>query len=335
MNRNGDPVRISTLDEPGVTLEEMARDIRAGLSTVPKDLSMYPKYLYDAEGSRIFEEITDTPEYYQTDAEFSILRENSAEIVSRTGCKTLVELGSGSSSKTRALLDALLDVPGPVRYEPLDVSESALKESGELLAVKYPELDIQGYVGDFDKSLHNLLERGDTESGGRLIIFLGGTIGNFSPEGREEFLRTLGESMESGDHLLIGVDLVKDRKTLEAAYDDAAGATARFNKNLLNVLNHRLGANFDPDLFAHRATYDESHQRVEMWLDSLDIQEISLPALDLDVRFEKGEGMRTEISNKFTLQSANRMFDEASLQLLDLYTDENNLFGLALAASRS
>lgn len=140
--------------------------------------------------------------------------------------------------------------------------------------------------------------------------------------------------MKSGDHLLVGVDLVKDRETLEAAYDDAAGATARFNKNLLNVLNHQLGANFDPDLFAHRATYDESHQRVEMWLDSLDVQEISLPTLELDVRFEKGEGMRTEISNKFTLQSATRMFDQAALQLLDLYTDENDLFGLALVTSR-
>ncbi len=330
--RNG-PVKISALDEPGVTLKEMARDVRAGLSTTPKDLSAWPKYFYDAEGSRLFEEITGQPEYYQTGAEFSILCGRSREIVSRTGCRTLVELGSGSSSKTRALLDALVEVHGPARYAPLDVSESALRESGEQLATEYPRLEIRGYVGDFDKSLPSLLKH-TAGADGRLVIFLGGTIGNFSPEKRREFLRTLQRGLDTGEHLLIGVDLVKDRVTLEAAYDDAAGVTARFNKNLLNVLNYRLEANFDPDLFAHRATYDENHQRIEMWLDSLDEQEVNIPALERDVYFEKGEGMRTEISAKFTPESTARMFDEANLELLDLYTDERDLFGLALAAPR-
>lgn len=332
MDHDGKPARISTLDEPGVILEEMVRDVRAGLSTEPKDLSMYPKYLYDDEGSRIFEEITNVPEYYQTGAELSILQGNAASIVSRTGCSTLVELGSGSSSKTRTLLAALLDAPGPARYEPLDVSESALKESGEQLAVEYPDLDIQGYVGDFDKSLPTLLESADHGSGGRLIAFLGGTIGNFSPEGRREFLRTLQESMSGEDRILIGLDLVKDRAVLEAAYDDAAGVTARFNKNLLNVLNYRLGANFDPDLFDHRATYDETNQRIEMWLDSRKEQEISLRMLEMDVHLERNEGIRTEISNKFTPESAASTLDEAAFQMLQLYTDERDLFGLALAA---
>ena len=333
MNSENKPLKISTLDEPGVAFEEMARDVRSGLSSEPKDLSAWPKYFYDAEGSRIFEEITGTPEYYQTGAESSILREKSIEIISRAGCQTLIELGSGSSSKTRALLDALVSVYGAARYAPLDVSESTLRESGEQLVSEYPGLQIQGYVGDFDKSLRSLLEN-EADSGGRLVIFLGGTIGNFAPEKRWEFLKTLWHGLDSGDHLLIGVDLVKDRETLEAAYDDAAGVTARFNKNLLNVLNYRLEANFDPDLFEHRATYNAAHQRIEMWLVSLDEQEVSIPALDLDVSFERGEGVRTEISAKFTLESAARMFEEADMELLDLYTDDRSLFGLALTAPR-
>lgn len=338
MSRKSSRIQISTLDEPGVTLEEMIRDVRAGLSLDPKDLSASPKYLYDAEGSRIFEEITDTPEYYQTDAEFSILRERSDEIVSRTGCRTLIELGSGSSSKTRALLDALVDSGGPARYAPLDVSQSAIEDSGEHLASRYPDLNIRGYIGDFDKSLRSLLEsaeRGEEGVGNRLIVLLGGTIGNFSPESRQTFLGTLRQSMGQGDHLLIGVDLVKRRETLEAAYDDSAGVTARFNKNLLKVLNSSLDADFDQDLFAHRATYDETHQRVEMWLDALADQEINLPAAEMKVRFEKDEGMRTELSSKFTRESAARMFEDTDLHMLDLYTDPDEMFGLTLAAPRS
>lgn len=333
MNRKNASVRISTLDEPGVALEEMLRDVRTGLSSEPKDLSPWPKYFYDAEGSRIFEEITETPEYYQTSAEFSILRERSSEIISRTGCRTLIELGSGSAGKTRALLDALVEADGPARYAPLDVSESALRESGEQLVAEYPNLEVHGYIGDFDRSLASLLNNG-ADSTGRLVLFLGGTIGNFFPEKRREFLQTLRNGLDSGDHLLVGVDLVKDRATLEAAYDDAAGVTARFNKNLLNVLNYRLEANFDPDLFDHHAAYDYVHQRIEMWLYSLDAQEVSIPTLNLDVRFERDEGMRTEISAKFTRESATRMFDEANMELLDLYTDDQELFGLALAAPR-
>lgn len=333
MNPKNQPVSISTLDEPGVEFKEMVRDVRAGLSSRPKDLSAWPKYFYDTEGSRIFEEITETPEYYQTSAEFSILRERAGEITSRTRCHTLVELGSGSSSKTRALLDALVDSRNPARYVPFDVSESALKESGEQLVKEYPNLEIHGYVGDFDKSLTGLLKN-EAGSGGRLVLFLGGTIGNFAPEKRRDFLQTLRDGLDDGDYLMVGMDLVKDRETLEAAYDDATGVTARFNKNLLAVLNSQLDANFDPDLFEHRATYDETHQRIEMWLDSLYEQQINIPALGEDVDFEKGEGMRTEISAKFTPESATRVFREVDMELLDLYTDAQNLFSLALAAPR-
>ena len=337
MNREPGTVSITPLDEGGPAVDQIPREVRSGLLASPKDLSPWPKYFYDAEGSRLFEQITELPEYYQTRAELSILKEKSGEIVETTGCQELVELGSGSASKTRALLDALFDsrdekADGLTRYVPLDVSESALRESGERLTVEYPELEIRGYIGDFDTSLGKLLGGPESAngSGGRLVIFLGGTIGNFTPEKRRSFLRNISAGLAAGEHVLIGVDLVKDRNTLEAAYDDSAGVTARFNKNMLNVLNDRLGANFDPNLFDHRAVYNEEEQRIEMWLDSRMDQKVPIPTLDLDARFTAGEGMRTEISTKFTLDSASKMLEEADLELLDLYTDRRKLFGLAL-----
>ena len=307
----------------------MARDVRAGLSAEPKDLSPWPKYFYDAEGSRLFEEITAQPEYYQTGAELSILKQRSASIVSRTGCRELVELGSGSASKTRALIDAMLDAPdgnGAARYVPLDVSESALRESGERLLGEYPDLEVRGFVGDFDLSLGRLLGR--PSDLGRLVAFLGGTIGNFAPQKRREFLDTVRAGLREGDHVLIGMDLVKDPDVIEAAYNDAAGVTARFNKNMLKVINDRLGADLDPDLFSHRAFYDPGKERVEMWLDSGVDQTIQIS--DFEVSFDRSEGVRTEISAKFTPGSATRMFEEAGLELLELYTDERDLFALAL-----
>lgn len=330
MGRVNGTIRISILDEPEVGLDRMVQDVREGISSTPKDLSRWPKYFYDAEGSKLFEEIMELPEYYQTRTEYAILEDRAGEIIARTGARELIELGSGSASKTRALIEAMLDTGKPARYVPLDFSESALVESGERLLAEYPELEIRGYVGDFDKSLRSLLSGSENHDGERLVIFLGGTIGNFLPDERREFLSEIKNGLNAGDHVLIGVDLVKDPKILEAAYDDASGTTARFNKNMLNVFNTRLGANFDPDLFTYRATYEARAQRIEMWLDSNQKQEINVPALDNEVRFEEGEGMRTEISTKFTLDSTARMFDESSLKLLELYTDENNLFGLAL-----
>lgn len=337
MNRKAGSISITPLDEGVTGLDPIPREVRSGLLASPKDLSPWPKYFYDAEGSRLFEQITELPEYYQTRAELSILKEKSEDIVETTGFRELVELGSGSASKTRALLDALFDsrdgkTDRPPRYVPLDVSESALRESGERLTIEYPKLEIQGYVGDFDTSLGKLLggPQSANGSGGRLVIFLGGTIGNFTPEKRRTFLRKISAGLTAGEHVLIGVDLVKDRETLEAAYDDSAGVTARFNKNMLHVLNDRLGAAFDPDLFGHRAVYNQDEQRIEMWLDSRVDQAVPIPALDLDVRFAAGEGVRTEISTKFTPGSASKMLEEADLELLDLYTDERKLFGLAL-----
>jgi L-histidine N-alpha-methyltransferase len=322
---------------------QMAEDVRAGLLGNPKDLSPWPKYLYDKKGSELFEEITALPEYYQTRTELTILKEKAPEIVARTHCRELVELGSGSASKTRTLLDAMMatqasSVPGygQVRYVPLDVSESALRDSTRSLLEEYSSsLEISGFVGDFDRSLESLLARSQgAENPGRLIIFLGGTIGNFKPERREEFLRRLRGGLGERDHVLIGVDLVKDARILEAAYDDKAGITAKFNKNLLKVLNRKLGGKFDPELFTHRAHYDAGAARIEMWLDSKVRQKVAVAALGLEVSFEAGEGIRTEISHKFTLESVADAFEEVDLRLLELYTDEENLFGLALGATR-
>jgi L-histidine N-alpha-methyltransferase len=218
----------------------------------------------------------------------------------------------------------------PIRYVPFDVSESALEGSANRLLGEYPTIEISGFVGDFDHSLESLLSHPRTEGTGRLVIFLGGTVGNFTPKRRRSFLERLCSRLEEGDYLLVGVDLVKDARVLEAAYDDSAGVTASFNKNLLNVLNRKLGGEFDPELFVHRATYNPEDSRVEMWLDSTVAQEVPVAALDLAIPFEAGEGMRTEISTKFTRESIADAFDETGLRLLDLYTDDEDLFGLAL-----
>ena len=320
-------MEVISVDGTGEDAGQMARDVRAGLAATPKDLSPWPKYFYDAEGSRLFEEITAQPEYYQTGAELSILRSRSGEIVTRTRCRELVELGSGSASKTRALIDALIDANDvPARYVPFDVSESALRESGERLVSEYPGLEIRGFIGDFDHSLGRLLGRPSDRN--RLVAFLGGTIGNFTPEKRQEFLGTLRAGLREGDRALIGLDLVKDEQILEAAYNDDAGVTARFNRNMIRVINNRLGADLDPGLFSHRAVYNADRERIEMWLHSEAEQKTRTP--HLKARFERGEGVRTEISTKFTPDSAARTFKAGGLELLDLYTDDRNLFALAL-----
>jgi L-histidine Nalpha-methyltransferase len=336
-----DRIRVEMLEGGAWSPSEMAHDVRAGLLATPKDFSPWPKYLYDAEGSRLFEEITGLSEYYQTRTEASILRQRAGQIVSRARWRELVELGSGLASKTRTLLDAMFvearasGDEALLRYVPLDVSESALRESGERLIVEYPDLEVHGFVGDFERSLGPLLdtrtrEDGRDLSGGRLVVFLGGTIGNFTPQRRRSFLAEVRAGLRPEDHLLLGVDLVKDARTLEAAYDDGAGVTARFNKNLLEVINKRLGAEFDSDLFEHRAVYRAEEARIEMWLRSKVEQQIRVKGAGLHVRFEAGECMLTEISAKFTPESVRQMFAEADLQLLELYTDERRLFGLAL-----
>lgn len=219
---------------------------------------------------------------------------------------------------------------------PIDVSRTALEESARGLVAEYPELEVVGFVGDYNLSLEPLLSRpvNADAHGRRLVIFLGGTIGNLTPERRGDLLKGMRAGMHSGDHVLIGVDLVKDAEVLEAAYNDPLGVASELNKNLLEVLNKRLGAEFETDLFVHRGSYDREQERMELWLYSEVEQEIPIKGLGSTVHFEKSEGVRTAISAKFTHESANRMLEEAGLALLDLYTDEEELFALILGMPR-
>ncbi|WP_162924402.1 L-histidine N(alpha)-methyltransferase [Rubrobacter indicoceani] len=333
MSERSGEISVTTLGSAGDEFAEMVRDIKAGLQSEPKDLSRWPKYLYDDEGSRLFEEITVQPEYYQTRTELAILQEYSAEIIAGTGCREIIELGSGSSTKTRTLIEAMLAHTNGsgATYSPLDVSEGILVESGETLMADYPDLDVRGYVGDFGGGSVGRVLAGEPEGGERLVVFLGGTIGNFVPEERTAFLEEIGAALAPDDALLLGMDLVKDRETLEAAYDDAAGITASFNKNLLSVLNDRLAGEFDVEKFTHRSVYDKQNERIEMWLHSREALSVKVGKLETEFHFEAGEGVRTELSHKFTRRSVESTLEQSGLDLVELYTDEKERFSLALA----
>jgi L-histidine Nalpha-methyltransferase len=304
----------------------MARDVRAGLSTEPKELA--PKYFYDERGSQLFEQITELPEYYPTRAERSILAERAAEIVAAAGePRTLVELGSGSASKTRHLLSAMRDAGCLETYVPVDISEEITHETAECLVGEYPGLAVRGLVCDFE---HHL-ERIPDGSGGRLVAFLGGTVGNLYPGARRDFLARLAALLGPGDRLLLGTDLVKDSARLEAAYDDSRGVTAEFNKNVLQVLNRELGAAFDPDAFEHVARYDGEQARMDIRLRSLADQTVRVEELDMTVSFASGEEMRTEISSKFTRERLERVYGEAGLAMSGWFTDRDGDYALSLA----
>jgi L-histidine N-alpha-methyltransferase len=304
----------------------MRRDVRAGLSTDPKELA--PKYFYDERGSQLFEQITELPEYYPTRAERSILAERSGEIVSAAGePQTLVELGSGSAAKTRHLLDAMRDAGCMRTYVPVDISEQITHETAEALVGEYPGLAVRGLVCDFEHDL----ERIPDGEGSRLIAFLGGTIGNLYPAPRRDFLARLAGLMGPGDRLLLGTDLVKAHDRLEAAYDDASGVTAEFNKNVLRVLNRELGADFDLDAFEHVAIYDAEEARMDIRLRSLAEQTIQVAGLEMAVDFAHGEEMRTEISAKFTYERLAEVYEEAGLAIDGWFTDADCDYALSLA----
>ena len=300
-------------------------DVLAGLTATPKTLP--PKWFYDARGSELFTAITRLPEYYPTRAEAEILAREAAEIATSTGADTVVELGSGSSEKTPLLLDALRDAGTLARYVAVDVSESALVEAAAALLDGYPGLAVHGVVGDFEQHLHLLPEDGRR----RLFVFLGGTIGNFAPAERRQFLAAVRAGMRAGDHLLLGTDLVKSPDVLVPAYDDAAGVTAEFNQNVLRVINRELGADFAVDRFAHVAAWDAGSEWIEMRLRSIGEQRVRIPALDLDLRFADGEEMRTEISAKFRRPGVAAELGEAGLVLRRWWTDGLGRFGLSLS----
>ena len=303
----------------------LAADVRAGLTRPFKELP--PKYFYDARGSELFDRITSLPEYYPCRAEREILNRRAPEIVAETEACELVELGSGMASKTRALLYAMAGAGTLRRYVPFDVDESVVERCARELVELYPGLSVHGVVGDFGHDLDHI-PRGDC----RLLAFLGGTIGNLYPEERKAFLRDLHDLMGPSDRLLIGTDLVKDRHVLEAAYNDREGVTAEFNRNVLRVVNQGLDADFDPDAFEHVAFFDEANSWIEMRLRSKGAQTVRIDGANLEVTFEDGEELRTEISAKFTREAVERELAEAGLRLDGFHTDDGALFGLASAS---
>jgi len=283
------------------------------------------QYFYDDHGSRLFEDITQQPEYYQTRAERAILQRVADEIIKTAHTEELVELGSGSSSKTRVLLDAMQRAKQLRCYVPFDVSEGIIRRVSEELAAEYPDLRIHGIIGDFIKHLENI-----PREGRRLILFLGGTIGNFTPREAVRFLRAVHNILEPGEHLLLGTDLIKNKARLEAAYNDANGVTAAFNVNILNVLNKETGANFDPEGFEHKAIYNEEKCRIEMWLHATRSQEVHLRKLALTLFFKTGDRILTEVSLKYDRARIDNVLHQSGLELVEMYTDDESLFALNL-----
>jgi len=311
------------LDDHDLT-RSLHADARTGLTASPKWLP--PRWFYDARGSELFEEITRLDEYYPTRAEREILVERAGEIAVATRAKTLIELGSGSSEKTRLLLSALRTHGSLGAFVPLDVSGSALREAMDRIVADYPALDVHGIVGDFTRHLGRL-----PTGGTRLVAFLGGTIGNLLPTERADFLADLRGALEPGDWLLLGTDLVKDPAVLVAAYDDAAGVTAEFNRNVLRVLNRELGADFEVDAFAHVAVWDAGQEWIEMRLRAEKAMTVRLPALDLTVRFAAGEELRTEVSAKFRRGGVDRELAAAGFAPRHWWTDGQGRFAQSLA----
>ena len=302
-------------------------DARTGLTATPKSLP--PKWFYDAQGSALFEKITELPEYYPTRAERSILRAAAPEIAALSQASSLVELGSGSSEKTRLLLSALRDAGTLRAYVPVDVSESALAGAGDALAAEYPELAVHAVVADFGQDLG--IPSDPAGGGPRLVAFLGSTIGNMVPAERAEFLRRVRAGLAPGDAFLLGTDLVKDPAVLVPAYDDAAGVTAAFNKNVLAVLNAELGADFDLDAFEHVAVWDAGHEWIEMRLQATAAQTVRVRDLGLTVSYAAGEEMRTEVSAKFRESGVRAELAAAGLDMRSWWTDEGGQFGLSLS----
>jgi len=302
----------------------LRRDARAGLTATPKHLQ--PKWFYDERGSLLFDDITRLDEYYPTRRETEILEREASAIAARTGATSLLELGSGTSTKTRLLLDGLAAHGTLARIVPFDVCEPILRSAGPELAARYPDVRVDAVVGDFEEHLGRLPMEGTT-----LVAFLGGTIGNLTPAGRAKFLAELTDQMAPGDWLLLGTDLVKDPARLVAAYDDAAGVTAEFNRNVLHVLNRELDGDLAPYRFGHVARWDREQQWIEMHLRAEGAQHARLGAVDLELDFADGELVHTEISAKFTRARIEGELAAAGLEVDQLLTDAAGDFALTLS----
>lgn len=304
----------------------IAGDVLQGLSSEPKRLP--PKLFYDAEGSRLFEQITETPEYYPTRTERGILEKHADEIIESVGSNvTLVELGAGSASKTRVLISALLRRQLRLEFHPVDVSPTALKDALASLNGDFPCLRVRPIVADYSQGLTELTQI----SGRKLVLFIGSTIGNFEPEEAMGFLERVRRSLVPGDALLIGFDMVKDTRVLRDAYNDSVGVTARFNKNLLARINRELGADFDLDEFQHVAFWNRRMSRIEMHLESRVDQVVHVPDLDRSFQFFFGERIHTENSYKFTPASIKRLLRRSGLKQEHRWTDPKQWFSVVLA----
>jgi L-histidine N-alpha-methyltransferase len=318
---------VLTIDvhiEPAHAADSLRADVARGLTSTPKELP--PKWFYDHRGSQLFDEITRLPEYYPTRAERAILTERADEIAQVTKADTLVELGSGTSEKTRLLLDALRDAGTLARFVPFDVSETTLREAAAAVVQEYPGVEVHAVAGDFERHLDCI-----PTDGRRLVAFLGGTIGNLLPDARARFISQVAAGLGPDDAFLLGTDLVKDPARLVAAYDDAAGVTAEFNRNVLRVINRELGADFDLDRYEHVARFDPENEWIEMRLRSTVAQVVHVPTLDLVVPFAAGEEMRTEVSAKFRVERVEEELGAAGLRMIEWWTDPAGDFALSLS----
>ncbi|MDP8976695.1 MAG: L-histidine N(alpha)-methyltransferase [Actinomycetota bacterium] len=320
----GRPLSVDVHLGPDDIAAALERDARRGLLAHPKELP--PKWFYDDLGSLLFEAITRLPEYYPARREREILGRHAGDVAALSGADTVVELGSGSSEKTRVLLDALARAGTLRRFVPFDVSEGILRAAGAAIADAHPGLEVHGVVGDFEQHLGAL-----PGGGRRLVVFLGGTIGNLRPEQRKAFLSEVAGGMERGDALLLGTDLVKEPARLVAAYDDAVGVTAAFNRNLLSVLNRELAADFAPRRYAHVARWNAEEELMEMYLRSLHDQEVELAAIDTSVVFADGEEMRTEVSAKFRRPGVEAELATVGLEVLRWWTDADGDYAVSLS----
>jgi L-histidine N-alpha-methyltransferase len=317
---------LTVLDDHYQELSNDGADVIEGLSQTPKSLPA--KYFYDDYGSELFEKICDLPEYYPTRTEAWILNQYADEIVEITGCCELIELGSGSSTKTRLLLDAYQKIADSCRYLPIDVSGGILKSSVLQLQEKYPDFSIHGLLGTYEQALVHL-ESNYLQS--RMLFFLGSSMGNFTPQESERFLSQIAQTLNPGDYFLLGVDLQKPKEILEAAYNDSQGVTAAFNLNMLSHLNWRFQGNFDTDLFTHQAIYNQADAQIEMYLHCQKNHSVSLDILNLKVPFQAGESILTEISRKFNLVTLETQLQSKGLKTLKTWTDEKGWFGLILS----
>jgi len=317
--------RIDVHTDERARAQRLEEDVRRGLTARPKSLP--PKYFYDRAGSLLFERITELPEYYPTRTESALLAEILPGLIGEFLPDDIVEIGSGSSEKTRRVLDAVTAGGRMVRYVPLDVDRLTLETSAARLLRDYPGVSVHAVVGDFERDLSHV----PAPTGRRLAMFLGSTIGNLDEPAQRRLLTDLRALLpDPGDRLLLGVDLVKDVKMLQAAYDDSAGVTRDFNRNILRVINQGVDGDFDPEAFRHRAFYNETASRIEMHLVADSAQTVRLRRLGLTIRFRPGEGIWTESSYKFTRPGVEAMLGDAGLRLARWHVDPANYFALAL-----